>query len=506
MSSNSKPHRLSACHRHPSVPVTGFCALCLRERLAGIPSDHSPPLPDLRRSKSCSRPTDPASSPRRRSCADRPRSTLSDLFTRDDTRKTNRSHKPNSEVRVCNDDHHDDEETKTVKEFIDLEILQRRNRNAARDSRTFWNAATEKFKKWKWKHRSKKNGDGDSSDNNSIHTNRNAEKRRARTLRDTQSEIGECNLGRRSCDTDPRFSIDVGRISFDCPRASWDGCLIGKSCSRLSPMVSLDEDSNSNSNSNTSDNNNSVGLDLESSGDGRRNFGFDRSNPRRRRSIAELDELKSMSNVNANVKVSPATFYGAKLLITEKELMDSYVRSSSGDVVQSDCVVESDSKDVADVATRQKGSKKLQKWRGVWNKLGLVQGTERKEDRVREEEGDSGVEVDKPLAESLERLRRVVNVQASEPVGQKLMRSYSVSCRSPCGTDGFATEESENKGSALNGRQELMFQRNRSVRYSPNNPDTGLLRFYLTPTKSYKRSKVGRSSVKDLHSAARSGL
>ncbi|RZC26240.1 protein OCTOPUS-like [Glycine soja] len=516
MNSNFKPHCLSACHRHPSVPVTGFCALCLRERLAGFPSDDHPPPPDLRRSKSCSRPatSDPAPSPRRRSCAVRPRSTLSDLFTRDDTRKTKRSHKPNSEVRVCDDDDDDDadEETKTVKEFIDLEILQRSKRNAARDSRTFWNAATEKFKKWKWKHRSKKNGDADNNDdNNSDNANRNAEKRRARRLRDTQSEIGECNLGRRSCDTDPRFSIDVGRISFDCPRASWDGCLIGKSCSRLSPMVSLDEDSNSNTSNNIS-----AGVDLERSGDGRQSFGFDRSNSRRRRSIAELDELKSMSNANANAnvnanakvspKVSPATFYGAKLLITEKELMDSYVRSSS-DVVEPDCVVESDSKGVADVATRQKGSKKLQKWRGIWNKLGLVQRTERKEDRMGEEKGDSGVEVEveKPLAESLERLRRVVNVQASEPVGQKLMRSYSVSCRSPCRTDGF-TEESESKGSALNVRQEFMFQRNRSVRYSPNNPDTGLLRFYLTPTKSYKRSKAGRSSVKDLHSAARSGL
>ncbi|KHN46173.1 uncharacterized protein LOC100789822 [Glycine max] len=276
-------------------------------------------------------------------------------------------------------------------------------------------------------------------------------------------------------------------------------------------MVSLDEDSNSNTSNNIS-----AGVDLERSGDGRQSFGFDRSNSRRRRSIAELDELKSMSNANANAnvnanakvspKVSPATFYGAKLLITEKELMDSYVRSSS-DVVEPDCVVESDSKGVADVATRQKGSKKLQKWRGIWNKLGLVQRTERKEDRMGEEKGDSGVEVEveKPLAESLERLRRVVNVQASEPVGQKLMRSYSVSCRSPCRTDGF-TEESESKGSALNVRQEFMFQRNRSVRYSPNNPDTGLLRFYLTPTKSYKRSKAGRSSVKDLHSAARSGL
>ena len=52
----------------------------------------------------------------------------------------------------------------------------------------------------------------------------------------------------------------------------------------------------------------------------------------------------------------------------------------------------------------------MQKWRGIWNKLGLVQRTERKEDRMGEEKGDSGVEVEveKPLAESLERLRRVV--------------------------------------------------------------------------------------------------
>ncbi|WVY91112.1 hypothetical protein V8G54_036626 [Vigna mungo] len=489
-----KSQRLSACHRHPTAPITGFCALCLRERLAGIPSDHSPPSPSLRRSKSCSRPTAAADDPRRRSCEVRPRSSLSDLFNRDDLRKS-RSRKHASEVRVSHDGDDDaDEETKTVKEFIDLE-LQLRKRNGARDSRTFWNAAAEKFKKWKWKHTAKKNSDADSS------VKRNAEKRRARGLRETQSEVGECNLGRRSCDADPRFSIEAGRISFDCPRASWDGCLIGKSCSKLSPMLSVDEDSNSiNSNSN----NNSVGLG--SSGDGRRSFGFDRSSSRRRQSISGVDELKLTSNANVNAKVSPkvspATFYGAKLLITEKELMDNYVRSSA-DAVESGCVMESDSKDVSGVANRQKGVKKLQKWRDVWSKLGLVQRTERREDRIGEEECDSGVVVDKPLAESLQRLGRVVNVQASEPVGQKLMRSYSVSCRSPCRTDGFA-DDSESKGS--NGRHEFMFQRNRSVRYSPNNPDTGLLRFYLTPSKSYKRSKAGKSSVKDLHSAAKIGL
>ncbi|KAK7321337.1 hypothetical protein VNO77_31881 [Canavalia gladiata] len=500
----SKPHSLSACHRHPTVPVTGFCALCLRERLSGIHSNDSPPRPDLRRSKSCSRPStaDAASEPRRRSCEVRPRSSLSDLFSLDD-RKRGRNRKPNSEsansgeTRVC--DGIDDEETKTVKEFIDLE-LQRRKKNAGRDSKTFWNAATafgERFKKWKWKHRSKKNLDSD--------TNRIVEKKRkARRLRDTQSEIGECNLGRRSCDTDPRLSIDTGRISVDCPRASWDGCLIGKACSRLSPMVSLVEDSDD-SNSNR----NSVGLG--SAEDGRRSFDIDRSNSRRRRSISEVDELKLMSNANAstnaNAKVSPATFYGAKLLITEKELMDNYVKSSS-DVVESDCVLESDSKDVSDVVpgVRQKGSKKLHKWRGVWNKLGLVQ---KREERLGEEECDSGVVVNKPLAESLQRLRRVVNVQAGEPAGPKLARSYSVSCRSPCRLDGFVNgvaEDPETKGNVLNGRQEFVFHRNRSVRYSPNNPDTGLLRFYLTPSKSYRRSKSGRSRDKDLHSIARNGL
>ncbi|XP_027332437.1 protein OCTOPUS-like [Abrus precatorius] len=493
----SKPHRLSACHRHPTVPVTGFCALCLRERLYGIHSNDSPPPPDLRRSKSCSRSTtaDASSEPRRRSCEVRPRSSLSDLFSLDDCRR-GRNRKPNfesvnlGEIRVCDGD--DDEETKTVKEFIDLE-LQRRKKSAGRDSRTFWNAATafgEKFRKWKWKHKSKKNLNGND-------TNRGVEKRRARRLRDTQSEIGECNFGRRSCDTDPRLSIDGGRISMDCPRASWDGCLIGKACSRLSPMVSLEEDDANDGNS----------IGLESAGD-RRSYDIDRSNSPRRRSISEVDELKLMSNANANAKVSPATFYSAKLLITEKELMDSYVKSSS-DVVQSDSIIESDSKDAADVVAtgvRQKGFKKLHKWRGMWNKLGLAQ---RRECKLGEEECDSGVVVNKPLGDSLQRLRRVVNVQASEPVGPKLMRSYSVSCRSPCRVDGFVNsvvEDPEAKGNVLNGRQEFMFQRNRSVRYSPNNPDTGLLRFYLTPSKSYRRSKSGRSSMKDLHSIARSGL
>lgn len=96
-----KPRRLSTCHRHPSEPVTGFCALCLRDRLAGLdtPSPSSAAnaastsfQPELRRSKShaAGKRGGAASStslePRRKSCDDRVRkeNSLWHLFSLDD--------------------------------------------------------------------------------------------------------------------------------------------------------------------------------------------------------------------------------------------------------------------------------------------------------------------------------------------------------------------------------------------------------------------------------------
>ncbi|XP_061347193.1 protein OCTOPUS-like [Gastrolobium bilobum] len=519
-------HRLSTCHRHPTIPITGFCASCLRERLAGIDShDDSTPPPDLRRTKSCSGRGDPsvasASEPRRRSCEVRPRNTLSDLFSLDDERKS-RNRKLNLDVetgeeevehvneneaavRVCEGmDEVDEEETKTMREFIDLELQSKKN--AGRDLRsTICEAATvfsEKFRKWKRKHKLKNNRHG--------YVNGSVEKPEARSLRETQSEIG-----RRSCDTDPRFSMEIDscRISVDCPRASWDGCLIGKACASLSPMVSVLEDATDDRVLVEESNSNNVGLEnaqehrsISPGGSSqtkdyysdslswqrrRRSFDIDRSNPHRRQSIGEVDELKMISNA----KVSPATtelFYGAKLLITENDFRDSDMKPSSD--VQSDCVLGSSSKVASGVANgvTQKGFKKLQKWRIVLNKLGLVQ---RREDKFGEEE-------------SWQKLRRVVNVQASESVSQKLIRSYSVSCRNPCRMAGLVNGlgAPETKENVLNGRQDFMLQRNRSFRYSPNKLDTGLLRFYLTPLKSYRRSKSGKSSFKDLHPIARSVL
>lgn len=522
----SKPHRLSTCHRHPTVPVTGFCASCLRERLAGFDSPSADESPELRRTKSCSggrdAPSTAASEPRRRSCEVRARSSLSDLFNIDDHKKKRPNKSGNSRFEIAEEEEHgngnvetvrvcdgreevdEEEETKTMKEFIDLELQNRKNRG--KDLRNFWHAASlfsEKLRKWKWKHKLKKKHatiTGNGNGNGGVDLMRlEIEKPRARRLRETQSEVGEYGLGRRSCDTDGRISVDYGsRFSFDAPRASWDGYLIGnKPSHRLSPMVSVVEDEKHNvliEENNNVDRSFGPGGSVQTKDYYSCRRSFDRSNSHRRKSISEVDELKLISNA----KVSPATtelFYGAKLLITEKELMGHRNVNSLSDV-QSDCASGSASKDDSDVANGAG-----QKWRRVWNKLGLVQ---RREDKLGEGECDKGDIVNKPLAESWQKLRRVVNVQPSESVSQKLIRSYSVSCRNPCRINNMGAPEV--KGDVLNGRQEFMLQRNRSARYSPNNLDTGLLRFYLTPLKSYRRNKSGKSSLKDLHPIARNVL
>ena len=68
---------------------------------------------------------------------------------------------------------------------------------------------------------------------------------------DTQSEVAVDALGRRSCDVEPRLSLDAGRISVDAPkyslvdepRASWDSYHGGRPVlARLPPMLSVVED------------------------------------------------------------------------------------------------------------------------------------------------------------------------------------------------------------------------------------------------------------------------
>ncbi|QCE10126.1 Uncharacterized protein family UPF0503 [Vigna unguiculata] len=292
-------------------------------------------------------------------------------------------------VRVSGDE---DGEGKTMKEFIDLELWSRKG--AWRDFKdiaaSFCGAASEFSKRlmnWKRKLNPKRNHRHSDVAGANVCS---VEKLGFKSLRETQSEVGEYNftLGRRSCDTDPRLSVDESRFSSKAPRASWDGSLIGKAYHRVSPMVRVGD---------------KVLVGEEEKGDvtlengeeccpggstqmkhyysdwHRRRRSFDRSNSRRKSIMGDVDELRVISND----KVSPATtelFYGAKVLIIENSLRDVNLKSS-------DSVMGSGSKvDACDVAIED-GQQGLNKFHSrLWSKLGLLQ--RRREDMLGE--GDYG--------------------------------------------------------------------------------------------------------------------
>lgn len=568
----TQSRRLSTCHRHPSTPITGFCASCLRERLAGIeaaannnqetPSGAYIPLrSELRRSKSCTgRNSDnfsnPPDAPRRRSCDVRVRSgndnSLWRLFNLDDERrgaprkfevelgnlgfelKEEDEKESGSEIRISENamrnggDQAEEEgmELRTMKEFIDLE-WRRKKAGTARDFKdiagTFWEAASglsKRLAKWRRKGKTKKLGDGGISA---------VEKRSPRRLRETQSEIGEYGLGRRSCDTDPRLSVDAGRMSlddyrysFDEPRASWDGYLMGRAAyPRLSPMLSVVEDAKLSDGE--SENWTSSNAKESSAEDGERSPGgsaqtkdyYSESLSRRRRSLdcpnslyrkgglAEVDDLKPISNA----KVSPATmelFYGAKLLITDRDLRDAKLKSVEDESLER--VVESASKEAAPVTPSgvdQKGLKKSQSWHRMWNFWGPKQ--RRNEQKCG---GEGGLLVEGNAGDDPWKKLKVANGEANGSVSQKLIRSYSVSCRNQSKMTGLLSNASgvESRGNVLKSREEFLLQRNRSARYSPSNVDNGLLRFYLTPLRSHRRTQSGKSRLKSSHSTAKNIL
>ncbi|KAB8849523.1 hypothetical protein FH972_026767 [Carpinus fangiana] len=142
------------------------------------------------------------------------------------------------------------EDLKTMKDHIDLYSQTKKpfGRDFKEIAGSFWSAASvfsKKLQKWrqKQKHKLKKRRNGGGSATLPV------EKPIGRQFRETQSEIADYGFGCRSCDTDPRFSLDAGRIllddprySFNKPRASWDGYLIGRTFPRMPIMVSVVED------------------------------------------------------------------------------------------------------------------------------------------------------------------------------------------------------------------------------------------------------------------------
>ena len=74
------------------------------------------------------------------------------------------------------------------------------------------------------------------------------------------------------------------------------------------------------------------------------------------------------------------------------------------------------------------------------------------------------------------------------------------------GFGGFRRNGVQSNGNGKKGKDEFVLERSRSARYSPNNIDNGLLRFYLTPMRGSRRNGSVKSRSNQAHSIARSVL
>ncbi|XVE97032.1 hypothetical protein REPUB_Repub02eG0275500 [Reevesia pubescens] len=445
-----------------------------------------------------------------------------------------------------------EEELKPMKDHIDLDSQTKKA--SGRVAGSFWSAASvfsKKLQKWRQKQKLKKrrNGGGGSA-------RLPVEKPIGRQYRETQSEIADYGFGRRSCDTDPRFSLDVGRMSldaarmsldaarmsfddprfsFDEPRASWDGYLIGRTFPRMPTMVSVVEDDapvhhvmrsdaqipvedpvpaiNSINEDESLPGGSVQTRDYYSDSSSRRRKSLDRSSSIRKTAaavVAEIDEMKSVSNA----KVSPATVdysHGPKLVVPDRDSRDSNSNSLRDDYSETfEINGFRDNASVIENGERKGSCKKSGRWSKAWNIWGFIhrRSVNKGEDEDRYSRANG---VERSYSESWPELRGERNGDVRGGFNPKVLRSNSsVSWRNSSsfgGSFGGARKNCvESNGHSKKKRDEFVLERNRSARYSPNNIDNGLLRFYLTPMRGSRRGGSGKSRTSHAHSIARSVL
>lgn len=437
---------------------------------------------------------------------------------------------------------------KPMKDHIDLDSQVRKPSGGGMDLReiagSFLSAASvfsKKWHNWRRKQKLKKRENGENSATLPV------EKPISRQYRETQSEIADYGFGRRSCDTDPRFSLDAGRISFDDPRysfdeprASWDGYLIGKSFPRMPPMVSVVEDApvthvvrsdthipveepavpvNGTIEDEGMPGGSAQTREYYSDSSSRRRKSLDRSSSIRKTAaavVAEFDEMKSVSNA----KVLPASMdylNGAKVFVGDKDTRDTNSTSNS---LRDDCSETFELGGFRDNATvvgngERKGSKKSRRW--SWNIWGFIyrRNAGNKDDDDDRYSRANGVE--RSFSESWQELRRDGNGEVRGGLNRKVFRSNSSVSWRHSNSMGVSFGSVRKLGMEMNGngngngngkkrRDEFILERNRSARYSPNHVDNGLLRFYLTPLRSSRRGGSAKTRPNNSHSIARSVL
>lgn len=367
---------------------------------------------------------------------------------------------------------------------------------------------SKKWHNWRRKQKVKKRNNCENSSTLSL------EKPISRKFRDTQSEIADYGFGRRSCDTEPRFSLDIGRISiddprysFDEPRASCDVHFMGRSLPRVPPMVSVTEDAPVVHVQRADDqipveespvSANCVGEEADLPGgsvqtrdyyldsSSRRRKSLDRSNSIRKTAaavVAEIDEMKAVSNA----KVLPERDSNSISNSNSNSLRDDF----------SETFELTGFKDSASgIGTgERKGSKKSKKW--AWNIWGFIH---RKGNGNKDEEDDrysrsNGVE--RSFSGSWQDMRRETNGDLKGNLNRNMFRSNSsVSWRNSTNIGGsFGTVRNLSIDTNGNGKKkdDFVLERNRSARYSPNHIDNGFLRFHFAPMRGNRRSLPAQS-------------
>ncbi|OIW20298.1 hypothetical protein TanjilG_08258 [Lupinus angustifolius] len=553
------PTSSSSSSRKPSTSSTAAAALKSIFR----PPPASSLLPELRKTKSFSSSrNDPAFSaipvePQRKSCDVRARTSVSNILiekktilnsNEDEGNTKNLEEKDNQEEDVVEDgvgirvleelnsgyvnleieeeeEEKDELEVKTMKAHIDLNSSQ--PKKSSKDSKGgFWSAASvfsNKLQKWRQKQKMKKHRNETESED--VSTTLPVEKPIGRQFRETQSEVAEYGLGRRSCNTDPRFSLDIGRMSFDNdprfsfdePRASWDGYWIERTTvPRMPSMLSVVEDAPVHvlrtdtqipveepisDDDDGDDDSNVPGGSAQTreyyDSSSRRKKSLDRSNSIMKTAaaiVAEMDELKCSSIANTNANVNASKLGG---------LIDGDLSSNS---MRDDCCLETVDlgfKDGASVIGNgdQKRLKKSRRWSKAWSIWGFIhrRGGNKDEDEDRYSSANNGAR--HSFSESWQDLRgdRNGNGDGRGAFNGGLFRSNSsVSWRNAQSVGGsFGTlrrNVSQSNGHGKKAKDEFVLERNKSARYTPKDIDNGLLRLYLTPSRGSRRNSSTKSS------------
>ncbi|CAN6346637.1 unnamed protein product [Urochloa humidicola] len=424
-------------------------------------------------------------------------------------------------------------EVRAMKDHIDLESSQSHQQQQPKKpppkdlkeiAGSFWVAASVFSKKWqKWRRKQKMKKQEAAGSKAAAAAMPPPEKQPKPSFlprsRFHRGEPGSEFAGdRRSCDTDPRFSLDAGRMSvddvvgfsWDEPRASWDGYLFGAGTgiglgraptppvSRLPPILSALEDSPAGFVERSDgqipvedDSQPEPDADIPGGSAQTRDYYMDTSS-RRRRSLDRSSSVRRSFEVADHPKPvpvpvpAPAPAAAAIGNGRESPLMGSsefYHFQHAEDLLDhhrfSTSSLAEDFSAGLDAAFHGP-AKKPRRWRKAWSLWGLIH---RRAAGRRSETEDRAFS--EPWPEM--RLRGYNGGGRMQRCNSNASARSSFSSNSGVGLGSSRRSFFDGHGNVKRRREECAaaLERNRSTRHSPGGQaDNGMLRFYLTPMRS----------------------